>query len=175
MVNWVGRLKRETALAERLSCSAWDVCLERNIARASQPHCSCHCAPGVPVASGLQCARARQSANAIKLREERNGRANQAAKIGAGKTRQAPHSQAHGLYEKSNEGRQDVQSITQSSTEEGRQVMSLYRNMNAKKKAGTSKSKKKSTISSKSYADMKAGFPNSKKNKAKRKAKMKKA
>ena len=111
----------------------------------------------------------------IKLREERNGRANQAAKIGAGKTRQAPHSQAHGLYEKSNEGRQDVQSITQISTEEGRQVMSLYRNMNAKKKAGTSKSKKKSTISSKSYADMKAGFPNSKKNKAKRKAKMKKA
>ena len=171
----MSRSKRETTLGAQLFCSAWDVCLDPSIARASQPHCSCHCAPGVPVASGLQCARARQSANAIKLREERNGRANQAAKIGAGKTRQAPHSQAHGLYEKSNEGRQDVQSITQSSTEEGRQVMSLYRNMNAKKKPGTSKSKKKSTISSKSYADMKAGFPNSKKNKAKRKAKMKKA
>ena len=175
MVNWVGRSKRETALEEQLSCSAWDGCLVRNIAKASQPHCCCHCAPGVRVARRLQYARARQSANAIKLRKERNGRAYEAAKSGTRETRQAPHSQAHGLYEKSNEGRQDVQSITQSSTEEGRQVMSLYRNMNAKKKAGTSKSKKKSTISSKSYADMKAGFPNSKKNKAKRKAKMKKA
>ena len=47
--------------------------------------------------------------------------------------------------------------------------MSLYRNINKRKKAGTSRSKSKSTISPKAYADMKAGFPNSKKNKAKRK------
>ena len=51
--------------------------------------------------------------------------------------------------------------------------MSLYRNINRRKKAGTSRSKKKSTISPKAYADMKAGFPNSKKNKAKRKRKRK--
>jgi len=37
--------------------------------------------------------------------------------------------------------------------------MSLYKNINAKKKAGTSKSKKDSTISPKAYANMKAGFP----------------
>ena len=37
--------------------------------------------------------------------------------------------------------------------------MSLYKNMNARKKAGTSRSKSKSTISAKSYANMKAGFP----------------
>lgn len=36
--------------------------------------------------------------------------------------------------------------------------MSLYRNMNARKKAGTSRSKKKSTISSKSYKSMLSGF-----------------
>ena len=46
--------------------------------------------------------------------------------------------------------------------------MSLYRNINKRKKAGTSRSKKKSTISAKAYANMKAGFPNSKKNKDKR-------
>jgi|TARA_R110000868_G_scaffold2354_1_gene17478 hypothetical protein len=44
---------------------------------------------------------------------------------------------------------------------------SLYANINAKKKAGTSKSKAKSTITPKAYANMKAGFPNSKKNKGK--------
>ena len=43
----------------------------------------------------------------------------------------------------------------------------LYANINAKKKSGTSKSKAKSTITPKAYANMKAGFPNSKKNKAK--------
>ena len=43
----------------------------------------------------------------------------------------------------------------------------LYANINAKKKAGTSKSKAKSTITPKAYSNMKAGFPNSKKNKAK--------
>jgi hypothetical protein len=47
----------------------------------------------------------------------------------------------------------------------------LYHNMNKRKKRGTSRSKKNSTISPKAYADMKAGFPNSKKNKAKRRAK----
>jgi|TARA_R100000081_G_C4724829_1_gene120080 hypothetical protein len=53
--------------------------------------------------------------------------------------------------------------------------MSLYENINKRKKAGTSRPKSKSTISDKSYANMKAGFPNSKKNKAKRKGKMAKA
>jgi hypothetical protein len=41
--------------------------------------------------------------------------------------------------------------------------MSLYKNINARKKAGTSRSKKKSTITKKAYANMKAGFPNKKK------------
>ena len=45
--------------------------------------------------------------------------------------------------------------------------MSLYENINRRKKAGTSRSKKKSTISSSAYSDMQAGFPNSKKNKKK--------
>ena len=40
--------------------------------------------------------------------------------------------------------------------------MSLYENINKKKKAGTSRSKAKSTISDKAYAAMKAGFPKSK-------------
>tara|TARA_Y100000289_G_C3850033_1_gene113033 strand:+ start:249 stop:422 length:174 start_codon:yes stop_codon:yes gene_type:complete len=53
--------------------------------------------------------------------------------------------------------------------------MSLYENMNNRKKAGTSRSKKDSTISPKAYANMKAGFPNSKKNKAKKKSKMAKS
>jgi len=52
--------------------------------------------------------------------------------------------------------------------------MSLYENINKRKKAGTSRSVKKSTISSKAYSDMKKGFPNSKKNKAKAKSKKKK-
>ena len=34
----------------------------------------------------------------------------------------------------------------------------LYANINARKKAGTSRNKKKSTISKKSYAKMKKGF-----------------
>lgn len=49
--------------------------------------------------------------------------------------------------------------------------MSLYENINKRKKAGTSRSKSKSTISDKSYANMKAGFPNSAKNKKKKMAK----
>lgn len=47
----------------------------------------------------------------------------------------------------------------------------LYANINARKRAGTSRSKKKSTISPKAYKEMQQGFPNSKKNKAKRKRK----
>jgi len=43
--------------------------------------------------------------------------------------------------------------------------MSLYRNMNARKKAGTSRSKKKSTITKKVYDNMKAGFTKKKKKK----------
>tara|TARA_R110002153_G_scaffold93590_2_gene226275 strand:+ start:9228 stop:9377 length:150 start_codon:yes stop_codon:yes gene_type:complete len=35
----------------------------------------------------------------------------------------------------------------------------LYANMNAKKKAGTSNTKAKSTVSPKAYSSMKAGFP----------------
>jgi hypothetical protein len=41
----------------------------------------------------------------------------------------------------------------------------LYDNINARKKAGTSRSKKKSTVSAKAYGDMKAGFPKSKRKK----------
>ena len=41
--------------------------------------------------------------------------------------------------------------------------MSLYANMNARKKAGTSRPKSKSTVSSKAYANMKAGLPKKKK------------
>ena len=41
--------------------------------------------------------------------------------------------------------------------------MSLYENMNARKKAGTSRSKKKSTITKKVYASMKDGFTKKKK------------
>ena len=43
--------------------------------------------------------------------------------------------------------------------------MSLYENINKRKKAGTSRSKKKSTITKKAYANMKAGFLKSKKKK----------
>jgi hypothetical protein len=35
----------------------------------------------------------------------------------------------------------------------------LYANINARKKAGTSRTKKKSTISKKAFANMKKGFP----------------
>ena len=41
--------------------------------------------------------------------------------------------------------------------------MSLYDNINKRKKAGTSRSKKDSTITPKAYANMKAGFPKKKK------------
>ena len=37
--------------------------------------------------------------------------------------------------------------------------MSLYANINKRKKAGTSRSKKDSTISDEAYANMKKGFP----------------
>tara|TARA_R110000803_G_scaffold180145_1_gene242543 strand:+ start:800 stop:946 length:147 start_codon:yes stop_codon:yes gene_type:complete len=39
----------------------------------------------------------------------------------------------------------------------------LYYNINKRKKAGTSRSKAKSTISAKAYKNMKAGFPKKKK------------
>ena len=41
--------------------------------------------------------------------------------------------------------------------------MSLYKNINARKKAGTSRTKNKTTITKKDYANMKAGFPKKKK------------
>ena len=41
--------------------------------------------------------------------------------------------------------------------------MSLYKNMNKRKKDGTSRTKAKSTIKPKVYASMKAGFPKKKK------------
>jgi hypothetical protein len=53
--------------------------------------------------------------------------------------------------------------------------MSLYENINKRKRAGTSRPKSKSTISDKAYSNMQAGFPNSKKNKAKRKRGMAKS
>jgi len=39
----------------------------------------------------------------------------------------------------------------------------LYANINRRKRKGISRSKKKSTISPKAYANMKAGFPKKKK------------
>lgn len=50
--------------------------------------------------------------------------------------------------------------------------MSLYANINKRKKAGNSRSKTKSTISASAYADMKSGFKNSKKNKSKKTTKI---
>ena len=41
--------------------------------------------------------------------------------------------------------------------------MSLYKNINARKKAGISRPKSKKTITKKAYANMKAGFPKKKK------------
>jgi len=38
----------------------------------------------------------------------------------------------------------------------------LYANMNARKKAGTSRPKSKSTVTDKAYANIKAGFPKKK-------------
>jgi|TARA_R100000995_G_C3484066_1_gene125968 hypothetical protein len=47
--------------------------------------------------------------------------------------------------------------------------MSLYRNINKRRKAGTSRTKKKTTISKEAYDNMKAGFTNKKKKKKKKK------
>jgi len=44
--------------------------------------------------------------------------------------------------------------------------MSLVKNMNKRKNADTSRSKKNSTVSDKAYKDMKAGWPKKKKKKA---------
>lgn len=53
--------------------------------------------------------------------------------------------------------------------------MSLYKNINARKANNTSRPKSKSTVSASNYADMKAGFPKSTKNKAKKRSSMSKA
>ena len=45
--------------------------------------------------------------------------------------------------------------------------MSLVKNMNKRKKAGISRSKKESTVSPKAYKDMKAGWPKKGKSKTK--------
>lgn len=45
--------------------------------------------------------------------------------------------------------------------------MSLYENINKRKKAGTSRTKKKSTVSKSAYKNMQAGFPKKKKKKSK--------
>tara|TARA_S200002703_G_scaffold113844_1_gene99339 strand:- start:684 stop:824 length:141 start_codon:yes stop_codon:yes gene_type:complete len=45
----------------------------------------------------------------------------------------------------------------------GRRNMSLYKNINARKRAGTSRPKSKSTVSAKAYSNMKKGFPKKKK------------
>jgi len=42
----------------------------------------------------------------------------------------------------------------------------LYANINARKKAGTSRPKSKSTVSSKAYANMKTGFKKTNRKKA---------
>lgn len=44
----------------------------------------------------------------------------------------------------------------------------LYANINDKKKAGTSRSKEDSTVTTKAYANMKAGFPKKKKKSGKK-------
>lgn len=46
--------------------------------------------------------------------------------------------------------------------------MSLYENINKRKKEGTSRPKSKSTVDPTQYAEMKKGFPKSKKNKDKK-------
>tara|TARA_E500000318_G_C3413814_1_gene154632 strand:+ start:191 stop:331 length:141 start_codon:yes stop_codon:yes gene_type:complete len=45
--------------------------------------------------------------------------------------------------------------------------MSLVENINKRRRAGKSRSKKNSTITAKAYSDMKKGWPNSKKKKKK--------
>jgi hypothetical protein len=45
--------------------------------------------------------------------------------------------------------------------------MSLYENINRRKKLGISRPKSKSTVSAKSYANMKSGFPKTDKYKKK--------
>jgi len=42
-------------------------------------------------------------------------------------------------------------------------IMSLYENINRRRKLGISRSKKKSTVSPKAYRNMKLGFPKKKK------------
>tara|TARA_B100001142_G_C14157672_1_gene587191 strand:+ start:616 stop:759 length:144 start_codon:yes stop_codon:yes gene_type:complete len=47
--------------------------------------------------------------------------------------------------------------------------VSLVKNINKRKKAGTSRSKKNSTVSKKAYADMKSGWKKKKKKSKKKK------
>tara|TARA_R110002074_G_scaffold41765_3_gene110333 strand:+ start:5642 stop:5794 length:153 start_codon:yes stop_codon:yes gene_type:complete len=49
--------------------------------------------------------------------------------------------------------------------------MSLYANINKRKRSGKSRTKKKSTISAKAYRFMQAGFKKKKKKKSKKKSK----
>jgi len=58
-------------------------------------------------------------------------------------------------------------SARRSTTAVAKPKNSLVANINRRKKAGTSRSKADSTISSESYQQMRKGWPNSKKNKAK--------
>tara|TARA_E500000178_G_scaffold355440_1_gene428085 strand:+ start:201 stop:374 length:174 start_codon:yes stop_codon:yes gene_type:complete len=53
--------------------------------------------------------------------------------------------------------------------------MSLWENMNKRRRLGISRPPSKSTVSDSAYANMKAGFPNSKKNKKKKKVAKKKS
>ena len=55
--------------------------------------------------------------------------------------------------------------ISRGNMEEQVNKPGLYANINARKKKGISRTKKKSTISKTAYANMKAGFPKKKKKK----------
>jgi hypothetical protein len=60
-----------------------------------------------------------------------------------------------------------TKSAGRSKKKPGAKKNSLVANINRRKKAGTSRSKKDSTISSESYDQMQKGWPKSKKRKAK--------
>ena len=59
----------------------------------------------------------------------------------------------------------DMHNLT--TEEKAKKNMSLYENINKRKAAGTSRPKSKSTVSAKSYSNMKAGFPKTNKYKKK--------
>tara|TARA_R110001606_G_scaffold201572_1_gene349541 strand:+ start:114 stop:305 length:192 start_codon:yes stop_codon:yes gene_type:complete len=58
-----------------------------------------------------------------------------------------------------------LMAISRGNMEEQVSKPGLYANINARKKKGISRTKKKSTISKTAYANMKAGFPKKKKKK----------